>query len=110
MNANSSTVRYLKVRQQVAWGFSLAGNDNHLCESSTDCSDVPLIRLDENRFDAAYNLAVSLNPGYPSWLCADFRQEPQYFPFNTDGYDVSGNNILIENGYVFNGDDCVAGK
>jgi hypothetical protein len=34
--------------------------------------------------------------------------KPSVFPFNTDGWDVSGNNILIEDSWVFNGDDCVA--
>ncbi|KZT58179.1 glycoside hydrolase family 28 protein [Calocera cornea HHB12733] len=33
---------------------------------------------------------------------------PSLFPFNTDGYDVSGVNILMENNHIFNGDDCVA--
>lgn len=61
MNANGSTVRYMKVRQQVAWGFSLSGNDNHLCKP---LSPVTAVRPktdppDENTFDAAYNLAVS---------------------------------------------------
>ncbi|WWC59101.1 uncharacterized protein I303_101649 [Kwoniella dejecticola CBS 10117] len=44
-----------------------------------------------NKIDAAYDLN---NPGV--------------FPFNTDGYDIHGNNVLFENNWVFNGDDCVA--
>jgi hypothetical protein len=39
--------------------------------------------------------------------CLD--QVPSIFPFNTDGYDIKGNNVLFENNHVFNGDDCVAG-
>ncbi|CAN6642770.1 hypothetical protein TRVA0_019S01662 [Trichomonascus vanleenenianus] len=33
---------------------------------------------------------------------------PSILPFNTDGFDVSGNNIIIEDTVVYNGDDCVA--
>jgi len=29
------------------------------------------------------------------------------FPFNTDGFDAGGSNILFENNHVNNGDDCV---
>lgn len=46
---------------------------------------------DSNRIDAAYDLA-----------------KPAEFPFNTDGYDVSGNNILIEDQVIYGGDDSVA--
>ncbi|WRT65114.1 uncharacterized protein IL334_002056 [Kwoniella shivajii] len=76
ITANSSTVRYMKLRKPVAWSFSLTGNDNHVYG---------------NKIDAAYDLD---NPGV--------------FPFNTDGYDIKGNNVLFENNWVFNGDDCVA--
>jgi polygalacturonase len=31
---------------------------------------------------------------------------PAIFPFNTDGFDVSGTNILVEHSHVVNGDDC----
>jgi polygalacturonase len=33
---------------------------------------------------------------------------PWILPFNTDGFDVSGNNITIEDTVVHNGDDCIA--
>jgi len=29
------------------------------------------------------------------------------FPFNTDGFDVSGTNVYIENTHIVNGDDCI---
>jgi polygalacturonase len=32
---------------------------------------------------------------------------PWILPFNTDGFDVSGENILVENAHVVNGDDCL---
>ncbi|WWC87255.1 uncharacterized protein L201_002143 [Kwoniella dendrophila CBS 6074] len=76
ITANSSTVRYMKLRKPIAWSFSLTGNDNHVYG---------------NKIDAAYDIN---NPGV--------------FPFNTDGYDIKGNNVLFENNWVFNGDDCVA--
>lgn len=34
--------------------------------------------------------------------------DPWTLPFNTDGFDVNGNNITIENSVVYGGDDCVA--
>ncbi|KAG2140164.1 pectin lyase-like protein [Suillus clintonianus] len=30
------------------------------------------------------------------------------FPFNTDGFSAGGTNLLFENNYVVNGDDCLA--
>ncbi|KAF2150209.1 glycoside hydrolase family 28 protein [Myriangium duriaei CBS 260.36] len=30
------------------------------------------------------------------------------FPFNTDGFDVSGSNIIIQDSVIYNGDDAVA--
>jgi polygalacturonase len=30
------------------------------------------------------------------------------FPFNTDGFDVTGTNIKITNSVIFNGDDAIA--
>ncbi|KAG8981462.1 hypothetical protein FRB90_007243, partial [Tulasnella sp. 427] len=29
------------------------------------------------------------------------------FPFNTDGFAVGGTNLVVENNYIYNGDDCV---
>lgn len=29
------------------------------------------------------------------------------FPFNTDGFDVSGTNVYLENTHIVNGDDCI---
>jgi len=49
------------------------------------------IHIYENDIDASYDLDT-----------------PDIFPFNTDGYDVKGTNVLFENNHVFNGDDCVA--
>ncbi|KIM78182.1 glycoside hydrolase family 28 protein [Piloderma croceum F 1598] len=37
-----------------------------------------------------------------------FTQAPGIFPFNTDGFDIGGANVLLEKNHVFNGDDCVA--
>ncbi|KAK8865572.1 hypothetical protein IAR55_000716 [Kwoniella newhampshirensis] len=76
INANNSIIRRLKVRKPVAWGISVAGNNNHIYD---------------NVIDASYDL-----------------NNPAVFPFNTDGYDIRGNNYVIENGTVSNGDDCVA--
>lgn len=35
------------------------------------------------------------------------RSDNVSFPFNTDGFSAGGNNLLFENNYVVNGDDCL---
>lgn len=35
------------------------------------------------------------------------RSDNVSFPFNTDGFSAGGNNLLFENNYVVNGDDCM---
>jgi polygalacturonase len=35
------------------------------------------------------------------------RSDDTSFPFNTDGFSAGGKNLLFENNYVVNGDDCL---
>jgi len=59
----------------------------------------------------AWNFAVSGNTLhiYGNTIDAAYNYEvPSQFPFNTDGFDVSGNNVLVEDNHVWNGDDCIA--
>jgi polygalacturonase len=39
---------------------------------------------------------------------ADAYSTTAIFPFNTDGFDVTGTNIKITNSVIFNGDDSIA--
>jgi hypothetical protein len=57
---------------------------------NTYCIHELVLKSDSNRIDAAYNL-----------------DKPSEFPFNTDGYDISGNNILIEDQTIYGGGDNI---
>jgi polygalacturonase len=72
-----------------------------------------VVRWLKLRKPIAWNLAIAGNNNhiYGNKIDAAYDLDtPSVFPFNTDGYDISGNNVLVEDSWVFNGDDCIAGE
>lgn len=72
-----------------------------------------VVRWLKLRKPIAWNLAITGNNNhiYGNKIDAAYDLDtPSVFPFNTDGYDISGNNVLVEDSWVFNGDDCIAGE
>lgn len=55
----------------------------------------------------AWGVALSGNDITVSQAMVDAYSTGGY-PFNTDGFDVSGSNIIIEDSVIFNGDDAIA--
>jgi hypothetical protein len=78
-NVTNGLLSGLKVIQPVAWGFNLPGNN---------------IRV-ENHY-------VHAKPTNGT------RQDTWSFPFNTDGFNIAGHNVVIDGYHGWNGDDCVS--
>ncbi|KAG7087713.1 hypothetical protein E1B28_013660 [Marasmius oreades] len=78
-NVTNGLLRGLKVIKPVAWGWNLPGTN---------------IRVENHFVDAKPDNST--------------RDSTVSFPFNTDGINVSGNNITIDGYYGHNGDDCVS--
>lgn len=55
-----------------------------------------------------WNVKVSGNDIAISDAIIDAYSTTGSFPFNTDGFDVSGTNIAITNSVIYNGDDAIA--
>lgn len=72
-NSSSASMTNIKIKQPIAWGIAVNGNDIVISNTLID----------------AYSQSGS-------------------FPFNTDGFDVKGNNISILDSTIFNGDDAIA--
>ncbi|KAJ7581561.1 pectin lyase fold/virulence factor [Mycena floridula] len=78
-NVTNGLLRGLKVIKPVAWGWNLPGQN---------------IRVENHFVDAKPDNGT--------------RDNTVSFPFNTDGINVSGQNITIDGYYGHNGDDCVS--
>ncbi|KAK0463055.1 pectin lyase fold/virulence factor [Desarmillaria tabescens] len=78
-NVTNGLLRGLKVIKPVAWGWNLPGQN---------------IRVENHFVDAKPDNGT--------------RDDTTSFPFNTDGINVSGQNITIDGYYGHNGDDCVS--
>ncbi|KAJ3523956.1 hypothetical protein NMY22_g11209 [Coprinellus aureogranulatus] len=78
-NVTNGALRNLKVIKPIAWGWNLPGQN---------------IIVQNHYVDAA--------PGNAT------REDSKSFPFNTDGFNLSGKNITIDGYYGHNGDDCVS--
>ncbi|KAG9217737.1 hypothetical protein CCMSSC00406_0003574 [Pleurotus cornucopiae] len=78
-NVTNGLLRKLKVIKPVAWGWNLPGQN---------------IRVEDHFVDAAPDNST--------------RDSTVSFPFNTDGFNLSGQNITIDGYYGHNGDDCVS--
>ncbi|TEB21468.1 pectin lyase-like protein [Coprinellus micaceus] len=78
-NVTNGLLRNLKVIKPIAWGWNLPGQN---------------IRVENHFVDAAPNNAT--------------RDDSGSFPFNTDGFNLSGKNITVDGYYGHNGDDCVS--
>ncbi|RSH89652.1 hypothetical protein EHS25_002203 [Saitozyma podzolica] len=96
--------------QAAAYTQPLGGlaNRPHGWSISANNSVVRWLKL---RKPIAWNLAITGNNNhiYGNKIDAAYDLDtPSVFPFNTDGYDISGNNVLVEDSWVFNGDDCIA--
>ncbi|KAK0497826.1 pectin lyase fold/virulence factor [Armillaria luteobubalina] len=78
-NVTNGLLRGLKVIKPVAWGWNLPGQN---------------IRVENHFVDARPDNGT--------------RDDATSFPFNTDGINVSGQNITIDGYYGHNGDDCVS--
>ncbi|KAG6819919.1 hypothetical protein H0H93_007390 [Arthromyces matolae] len=78
-NVTNGFLKNLKVIKPVAWGWNLPGRNIHV----------------ENHYvDAAPTNGT--------------RDTTTSFPFNTDGFNLSGQNITIDGYYGHNGDDCIS--
>ncbi|CAA7262631.1 unnamed protein product [Cyclocybe aegerita] len=78
-NVTNGLLRGLKVIKPVAWGWNLPGKN---------------IRVENHFVDAKPDNGT--------------RDDTVSFPFNTDGFNLSGQNITIDGYYGHNGDDCVS--
>ncbi|KAJ2915343.1 hypothetical protein MD484_g5079, partial [Candolleomyces efflorescens] len=78
-NVTNGFLSNLKVIKPIAWGWNLPGQN---------------IRVENHFVDAKPENAT--------------RDDTQSFPFNTDGFNVSGQNITIDGYQGDNGDDCVS--
>ncbi|KAJ6526620.1 pectin lyase fold/virulence factor [Mycena vulgaris] len=78
-NVSGGLLRNLKVIKPVAWGWNLPGTN---------------LRVENHYVDAKPDNGT--------------RSETVSFPFNTDGINISGQNITVDGYYGHNGDDCVS--
>lgn len=78
-NVSTGTIQNIKVIKPVAWGFNIPGTN---------------IKVTDHFVDAAPNNGT--------------RDQTTSFPFNTDGFNMSGQNITLDGYYGHNGDDCVS--
>ncbi|KAG6827924.1 hypothetical protein H0H87_003324 [Tephrocybe sp. NHM501043] len=78
-NVTNGFLKNLKVIKPVAWGWNLPGQN---------------IRVENHFVDAAPNNGT--------------RETTTSFPFNTDGFNLSGHNITVDRYYGHNGDDCIS--
>ncbi|CAG7850819.1 Probable exopolygalacturonase C; AltName: Full=Galacturan 1,4-alpha-galacturonidase C; AltName: Full=Poly(1,4-alpha-D-galacturonide)galacturonohydrolase C; Flags: Precursor [Serendipita indica DSM 11827] len=78
-NVTKGWISKIKVIKPVAWGFNIPGVN---------------ITITDHFVDAA--------PGNST------RDSTISFPFNTDGFNMAGQNIVLDGYYGHNGDDCVS--
>ncbi|KAJ6542736.1 pectin lyase fold/virulence factor [Mycena capillaripes] len=78
-NITNGLMRNLKVIKPVAWGWNLPGTN---------------IRVENHYVDAKPDNGT--------------RSDTISFPFNTDGINISGQNITVDGYYGHNGDDCIS--
>ncbi|KIM29881.1 glycoside hydrolase family 28 protein [Serendipita vermifera MAFF 305830] len=78
-NVTNGSISKIKVIKPVAWGFNVPGVN---------------ITIKDHFVDAAPNNST--------------RDSTVSFPFNTDGFNMAGQNILLDGYYGHNGDDCVS--
>ncbi|EAU87521.2 hypothetical protein CC1G_11193 [Coprinopsis cinerea okayama7 len=78
-NVTNGLLKNLKIIKPIAWGWSIPGQN---------------IRIENHFVDAKPENAT--------------RDDTVSFPFNTDGFNLSGKNITIDGYYGHNGDDCVS--
>ncbi|TFK37604.1 pectin lyase fold/virulence factor [Crucibulum laeve] len=78
-NVTNGFLRSLKVIKPVAWGWNLPGKN---------------IRVENHFVDAKPDNGT--------------RDSTISFPFNTDGFNLSGQNITVDGYYGHNGDDCIS--
>jgi hypothetical protein len=68
------------------------------------------IRHFKSRKPIAWNVQLVGNNITVSDAIIDACSTTASFPFNTDGFNVTGTNIKITNSVIFNGDDSIAGQ
>ncbi|TFK29078.1 pectin lyase-like protein [Coprinopsis marcescibilis] len=78
-NVTNGVLKNLKIIKPIAWGWSIPGQNIHI----------------SNHF-------VDAKPDNAT------RDDTISFPFNTDGFNLSGKNITVDGYYGHNGDDCVS--
>ncbi|KAJ7145795.1 pectin lyase fold/virulence factor [Mycena epipterygia] len=78
-NITNGLMRNLKVIKPVAWGWNLPGTN---------------LRVENHYVDAKPDNGT--------------RSDTVSFPFNTDGINISGQNITVDGYYGHNGDDCIS--
>ncbi|KAG8903248.1 hypothetical protein FRC01_009279 [Tulasnella sp. 417] len=78
-NVSTGTISNIKVIKPVAWGFNIPGTN---------------VKVTNHFVDAAPNNGT--------------RDQTTSFPANTDGFNMSGQNITLDGYYGHNGDDCVS--
>lgn len=78
-NVTNGLLSGLKVIKPIAWGFNIPGTN---------------VRVENHYVYAKPDNAT--------------RQDTTSFPFNTDGFNLSGHNITIDGYTGWNGDDCVS--
>ncbi|KAF9529082.1 pectin lyase fold/virulence factor [Crepidotus variabilis] len=78
-NVTNGLLRGLKVIKPIAWGWNLPGKN---------------IRVENHFVDAKPDNGT--------------RDSTTSFPFNTDGFNLSGQNITVDGYYGHNGDDCIS--
>ncbi|KAF8890677.1 pectin lyase fold/virulence factor [Infundibulicybe gibba] len=78
-NVTNGLLRGIKVIKPVAWGWNLPGKN---------------IRVENHFVDAKPDNST--------------RGNTVSFPFNTDGLNLSGQNITVDGYYGHNGDDCIS--
>ncbi|PFH47436.1 glycoside hydrolase family 28 protein [Amanita thiersii Skay4041] len=78
-NVTNGLLRGLKIIKPVAWGWNLPGKN---------------IRVENHYVDAKPDNST--------------RENTISFPFNTDGFNLSGQNITVDGYYGHNGDDCIS--
>jgi len=134
VNASGGSVRWFTAsgknvtvsgNQDPDWGWIDAfGDPWWLAAQLTDPGGLPLrphgwslnlqdslVRWLKFRKPIAWGISLSGNNIHVHNITIDASYDlskPTLFPFNTDGFDVSGTNVLIEDSNIFNGDDCVA--
>lgn len=78
-NVTNGVLRNLKVIKPVAWGWNVPGANVRIYDHYVDAAPENTTRIDSVGF-----------------------------PFNTDGFNLSGKNITLDGYYGHNGDDCVS--